>query len=71
MQIDWIQAEHKIRGRSLLKLNIDILKSEFGIMEYGTREEIEEAVNKLRQEGECEWPVATDATDFFVHPLDP
>jgi SAM domain (Sterile alpha motif) len=67
MHIDHVQADHKITGSVLLKLNVDILKVELGISAYGTRAAIEEAVYELRQEGEYEWLVM-NATCFFICP---
>jgi len=58
------RAEHKITGSVLLKLDVDILERELGIVVYGTQ--VVEAVNELRQEGECKWLIAANATDFFI-----
>jgi hypothetical protein len=66
MQTDHVRAENKISGTVLLTLNVGILKSEIGIVAYGTPTEIEQAINELRTQGECEWLVASNAADFFI-----
>ena len=69
MQTDRVRAENKITDTALLTLNVGILKSEIGIVAYGPRAEIEQAINELRPEGQCEWLVASNAADFLIHPI--
>jgi hypothetical protein len=58
-----------IKGEVLLALSIDNLKSEFGIKSFGERFAIMQAVKELREEGERQWLVELNITDFFIPSL--
>jgi hypothetical protein len=62
-RLDSVRAGNKISGTILLKLKVDSL-TRVGVSEYGTQLEIEEAIDKLRSDGEGDRLVTLTTPDI-------